>query len=58
MVKLQQKISGCWRTMTGAERYLRVRSYLSTARKNGVGALSALDALSAGTPWLPSPAPG
>lgn len=58
MVKLQQKISGCWRTTTGAERYLRVRSYISTARKNGVGALSALDLLSAGTPWLPSPAPG
>ena len=58
MVKLQQKISGCWRTMSGAERYMRVRSYVSTARKHGIGALSALDLLSAGRPWLPSPAPG
>ena len=58
MVKLQQKISGCWRTTTGAQRFLTIRSYLSTARKNGIGALHALDALTAGTPWLPGPAPG
>jgi hypothetical protein len=58
MVKLQQKISGCWRTTIGAERFLTIRSYLSTTRKNGIGALDALDALSAGTPWLPAPAPG
>ncbi|MGH3598496.1 MAG: IS66 family transposase [Mycobacterium sp.] len=53
MVKLQQKISGCWRTHAGARRFLTIRSYLSTARKNRVGALNALDALTAGTPWLP-----
>ena len=58
MVKLQQKISGCWRTTSGAQRFLTIRSYLSTTRKNGIGALSALDALTAGTPWLPAPAPG
>jgi transposase len=57
MVKLQQKISGCWRTMTGAERFLTIRSYISTARKNGIGTLNALDALSHGTPWLPASAP-
>ncbi len=56
MVKLQQKISGCWRTTTGAERFLTIRSYLSTARKNGIGALHALDALTTGTPWLPASA--
>jgi hypothetical protein len=32
MVKLQQKISGCWRTLAGAEAFLAVRSYISTAR--------------------------
>jgi transposase len=31
MVKLQQKISGCFRTMEGAQRYLAVHSYISTA---------------------------
>jgi hypothetical protein len=33
MVKLQQKISGCWRTLLGAEAFLTLRSYVSTARK-------------------------
>ncbi len=58
MVKLQQKISGCFRTPEGAERFLAVRSYISTARKNGIEALAALGELSAGRPWLPEPAPG
>jgi hypothetical protein len=31
MVKLQ-KISGCWRTLAGAEAFLALRSYVSTAR--------------------------
>lgn len=58
MVKLQQKISGCWRTEQGAERYLRVRSYISTARKQGQRPLAVLAQLTAGQAWLPAPAPG
>lgn len=58
MVKLQQKISGCWRTEQGAERYLRVRSYISTARKHDQRPLAVLAQLAAGQPWLPTPAPG
>jgi transposase len=58
MVKLQQKISGCWRTDQGAERYLRVRSYISTARKQGQRPLGVLAQLATGQPWLPAPAPG
>lgn len=53
MVKLQQKISGCFRTTDGAERFLAVRSYISTARKNGIEALAALAELTTGRPWLP-----
>ena len=54
MVKLQQKISGCFRTMEGAQRYLTVRSYISTARKQGQDTLGVLSALAQGTPWLPA----
>ena len=54
MVKLQQKISGCWRTTHGAQRFLTIRGYISTTHKNGINALHALTALTAGTPWLPA----
>jgi hypothetical protein len=52
MVKLQQKISGCWRTIAGAERFLAIRSYLSTATKNHQPIAGVLAALAAGDPWL------
>jgi len=57
MVKLQQKISGCWRTAAGAQRFLAVRSYISTARKHGHDTLEVLGQLAAGRPWLPDAAP-
>jgi len=56
MVKLQQKISGCWRTLAGAEAFLTVRSYISTARKQSRSPLDALRRLFQGHPWLPAPA--
>ncbi len=56
MIKLQQKISGCWRTRPGAERFLAIRSYLSTARKQGHRPLEVLGKLAAGEPWIPSDA--
>lgn len=52
MVKAQQKISGSWRTLTGAERFARIRSYLSTVRKHGINPLTALHDLFAGRPWM------
>ena len=58
MIKLQQKISGCWRTTQGAERFLAIRSYLSTARKQGQRPIDVLAALAAGQPWLPAAPPG
>lgn len=54
MVKLQQKISGGWRSNTGAEAFLDVRSYLGTARKHGQSAMTVLRALFTGQPWIPA----
>lgn len=55
MVKIQQKISGCWRSDHGADAFLTVRGYLSTARKQGHTALDVLTDLFAGSPWIPQP---
>lgn len=52
MIKLQQKISGCWRSITGAEQFLAIRSYLSTATKNHQPISRVLTALAARDPWL------
>lgn len=56
MIKLQQKISGCFRTVAGARAFCAVRSYLQTAAKHGVGQLDALTQLFNGNPWMPQPA--
>src|SRR5438876_397315 len=45
MIKLQQKISGCWRTITGAEQFLALRAYLSTANKQHQAIADTLTAL-------------
>ncbi len=42
MTKVQQKISGCFRNMEGAEEFSLIRSYIMTARKNGVSATEAI----------------
>lgn len=42
MTKVQQKISGCFRSLLGAKIFCRVRSYLSTANKNSMTATQAL----------------
>jgi Transposase IS66 family len=54
MVKLQQKISGCWRTAAGAERFLRVHEYPSTARKQSQQAFDVLVSLFEGYCWMPT----
>jgi len=53
MMKVQQKISGMFRTEEGAKAFCRIRSYISTARKNAVGAMDALTRLFSGNPFVP-----
>jgi transposase len=54
MVKVQQKVSGSFRSEAGAAAFCRIRGYLSTLRKQGLDLLSALEATLRGHPILPS----
>ena len=53
MSKLQQKISGCFRTENGANIFCRIRGYISTLRKQDYDLLPALFSLWTDTPFLP-----
>ncbi len=53
MAKLHKKISGCFQSDEGAQHFAKIRSYISTARKHGVGALAALEMLFRGDAWMP-----
>ena len=56
MSKLRIKVSGCMRSMTGAEVFCAIRSYLATAARHGIGALDALTQAAQRDPWIPEPA--
>jgi len=50
MIKVKQKISGCFRTLDGANNFLTVRSYTATAQKQGFKTIDALSCIFKGTP--------
>lgn len=52
MAKLKQKISGCFRKISGAQIFCRTRSYISTARKQGWNIWEALMDAIKGNPRL------
>jgi len=53
MAKIHKKISGCFQSGDNACNYAKVRSYLGTARKHGVGSLDVLAQLFNGEAWMP-----
>lgn len=56
MLKVKEKISGCFRTFDGGQHFCRIRSYISTARKQQWNILNALICAIRGSPrLLPTP---
>lgn len=51
MLKVQQKISGTFRSVEGAAAFCVIRNYLSTMRKQGRSMLAAMTAVFEGTPF-------
>lgn len=54
MIKVRLKISGCFRTLQGAKQFARIRSYISTARKQAWNILDAITSAVIGQPYIPS----
>lgn len=54
MVKVQQKISGCFRSKSGAKRFCRIRSYLSTTKKHHLNTLQSIKDAFLSKPFIPA----
>ena len=55
MIKVKQKISGAFRTSSGADTFCAIRSYISTVRKHGHNVITELYHAFSGQPFLPMP---
>jgi transposase len=54
MPKLRVKVSGCLRSLEGAQDFAAIRSYIATATRAGQNMFDALIQAAAGTPWIPA----
>ncbi|MGW3808732.1 IS66 family transposase [Micromonospora sp. NPDC005113] len=56
MPKLRIKVSGCMRTLIGAQHFAAIRSCTTTAARHGINIYDALTQAVTGTPWTPASA--
>lgn len=54
MPKLRVKVSGCLRSVGGAQDFAAIRSYIATATRAGQNMFGVLVQAVAGTPWVPA----
>ena len=54
MIKVKQKVSGCFRADNGADRFCRIRGYISTMRKQHQHVLTCLESVFLGHPIMPA----
>ena len=53
MVKVKQKISGCFRSQEGSKEFCRIRGYLSTLKKQHLSIMDGLHSVFRGSPLKP-----
>ncbi len=57
MVKLKQNVSGCFRGLTGANKFCLIYSYISTVKNHGLNVFDMLIKAITGDPFIPDPSP-
>lgn len=57
MLKVRLKISGAFRTVKGAKHFARIRSYISTVRKQSLDILTSITKAMKGQPFIPALSP-